>query len=217
MPARPSPASSSSVASSIAVGPVPAPGVRDHAHAARLLDHAQHLHQRRGVPVDVGRHAGVEVALERLVPVADHAERDQGVGDVRPAGRGGPVRGPAHVGGADRDAQLAQLLQDRRHPGAPPVEDLVELLDERRVGRVGQVGQQVDPLALVLGADLDPAHQRQADLLGRSGRLGPALGRVVVGQPQHVQPGRHRRVHQLRRALRPVAAPRVGVEVDPHP
>ena len=192
------------------------PRVGDDADSPGVGDDADHRGQVGGVAVDVRRTAGAEVARERLVAVGHHAEGDQRVGDVRTAQRGGVGRAAADVVGVDLDAEPAQPLEDGRQPAVAAGQHPVELVDQRRVGGVGQVGEQVHAAAGEAGADLDPADEGDPGPLGDVGRLVPALGGVVVGQGEDVDALGVRVPDQLRGGVGAVGAVRVGMEVDPH-
>ena len=116
----------------------------------------------------------------------------------------------------DVDAQPAQPLEDRGEPAVAAVQDPVELLDQRRVRRVGEVGEQVHARARVPGADLDAAHQRRARTRRRPQRPRPTP-RWCRGRSARRRRALLRgRAHQLRRGLGAVGGPRVGMEVDAH-
>ena len=195
----------------------PRPRVRDHGDAAGRDDQRHHVLEVGGVAAGVPRPTGVEVPLERLGAVGDHAAGDQRVGHVRSAGRRRAGRDAPYVVLGELDPCRAQVGQDRGHPGVAAREHPVQGEDQVRVLGVGQVRQEVHAGVLEAGADLDPGHQVEAERLGRLGRLGPALRRVVVGQRDHVEARLGGRPHHLRRALRAVGGARVGVEVDTHP
>ena len=81
---------------------------------------------------------------------------------------------------------------------------------------VGQVGEQVDAAVPPAARDLDAGHEPDAVRPRRVARLGPAQGRVVVGERQRAQPGLDRPLHDDGRRLGAVARRRVGVQVDDH-
>ena len=145
-----SPASRSRREPALVEGGVVVPGgprVREHGDPAGVGDGADHRLEVGGVAVDVAGPLRPEEAVERLVAVGDHAQRDQRVGDVRAAHRGGLAGHRADVVHVDVDAEVAQPLEGRRQPGVAAVQDPLQLAGQRRVGRVGQVGEQVDAVA----------------------------------------------------------------------
>ena len=76
-----------------------------------------------------------------------------------------PSRGRAYVVRADVDAEPAQPRRASPAPAtARPPSTRGQLVGQRRVGRVGQVGEQVHAAAVVAGADLHARHQRDAEL-----------------------------------------------------
>ncbi len=61
-----------------------------------------------------------------------------------------------------------------------------------------------------------PGNQRHTVFAGRGGGLGPAVGGVVVGQGDDVEPRLRRRGHHRAGRLGAVGNIRVGMQVDPH-
>ena len=114
------------------------------------------------------------------------------------------------------DAHAVQPGDDRRDPVGAAVADDPQLLGQRRVGRVGQVPEQVDADAVELAGDLDPGDESDPEVLGGAPAVGPPVGRVVIRERDHVQAGplgvRHQDVHRVGA----VRAVRVGVQVDTH-
>ncbi len=194
----------------------PGPRVRDHADPAGCGDRAHHRHQVGGIAVHVRRPLRTEEPVEGLGPVAHHALCHQRIGDVRSTHRRRVPGQRTHLVDLHLDAERAQPLQRRGQPGVAPVQDPLQLRDQVGMVRVREVGEQVHPGAGVPAADLDAAHQAHGLALGGLRGLRPPLGGVVVGQPEHVDPGRAGVAHQLGRRRGAVRAIGVGVEVDAH-
>ena len=177
-PARPR-RRSASVDSSSERALVPAPRVRHDADPAGGGDDAEQSGQRRGVAVDVRRAPGGAGTARRPRrgrprPRARPARRPRGGGRSRSRRRRRAVRRPRRPRCRAPAAGPASPAPGRRGPSRIRV----QLLDQRRVRRVGQVGEQVHAATGVPAAELHARDQRDADLGGSGGRPRPSPAAV---------------------------------------
>jgi hypothetical protein len=139
-----------------------------------------------------------------------------GLGEVRAAD--GPVRGAAR-GERLLVERPAQLVQRGGHPvgAAQAVGAVVGQGGEQlRVAMVDAVAEDVEILVRrVDRRDLDRGHDADPDLARGGQRLLDSVDRVVVGEREHLDPGRRRPTHDLRRRERPVGVRRVRLQVEP--
>ena len=118
--------------------------------------------------------------------------------------------GPGHPG-----TQRGQLFHHDPGPPDPVVADAVHRLGQGRVGRVEQVGQQVQALAALGAGQFHARDQGQARGQGRPGLGVPGHG-VVVGQGDHVQAAGPGAGHQFGPRVGSVRGIAVGVQVNEH-
>ena len=163
-----------------------------------------------------GRPAAQE-PRERLVAVADHAERDQGVGHVRAAAGRGAGGDPAHVGLGDARPRSPEAARPSPGPGrcARPAPRAAPPPAAGTSGRAGRpAGARPGPSCRVLISI--PRTSSTPTSTAAAARLGPSVRGVVVGDRQHVEPRGRGGAHQVGRRLGAVAGQRVRVEVDAH-
>jgi hypothetical protein len=79
---------------------------------------------------------------------------------------------------------------------------------------VDEIPEEVDRPAVPRARDLDPTNQGDAVSRGRRRGLVPAVGRVVVGERDDLEPGVARGDDDLGGRLGAVARRRVGMQVD---
>ena len=198
---------------------VPPPRVRDDRYAAGGGDDRDHLGQRRRVAVDVApggpalRNRSNASSRSATTPSATSASATCG----RPVAAASPAtRRTSSMVDVDAAARAAAAsIAGTR--ASRPVEDPAELVDAAAgtSGRAGRpAGARRAPRSTVLISI--PRHHGDPDVDRRLGGLVPALGGVVVGEAEDVEPGAAARPHQLRRDCVPSTGPRVGVEVDAH-
>ena len=187
--------------------------MREHRHSASRA-HEAHTFQRVGsvVRFEVSG-ARVQDALERGtarrdVPFRHQRIRNVGPTNCRPLGGLGENVVPAEVvvrGDTGHDTFGAGEPR-RANPGG--------LGDEVCVQRVEQVGEQVNALPAVAGAQFHPGDDRQAGSGCGTRRLLPAGGRIVVGDRHRAEARRHRGPHELCRSFGAVRHTAVRVQID---
>ena len=191
-------------------------GVGEHGHPPGGAHEVHGVHGVGGVVGDVVAGAGVQHRGEGGGAVLHDPGADQGVGDVRAAHRRVLADVVQHHVPVDR-VVLREQLDHALGPGAPGQAAGLDLRQQGRLRGVVQVAQQVHRDAVAGGAgDLHARHEGDAQGHGRvPGGLPPGRG-VVVGEGEHVQPGRVRGTGDVRGALGAVRVGRVGVQVDLH-
>ena len=118
-------------------------------------------------------------------------------------------------------AQRIVLREQADHPFGPDearVLGLGDLVQQAGVRRVMQIAEQVDADAFGGPAgDLHAGNQRNPVFPGRQRGLGPAIGRVVVGQGHDVESRRRRGGHHSTGRLGAVGNVRMSMQIYPHP
>ena len=110
------------------------------------------------------------------------------VGQVRAADRLAPAGAP-RAGIVELEAQLAQLVGHRVDPADAVGAEVVERGQQRLVGVVELVAEDVQVLVRAVdGGELDGRAQVDAVARGCRERLGHAVDRVVVGQREQLTP-----------------------------
>lgn len=173
-------------------------GVRHHRNATGRPDRGDHVPWVGRLEREVVGPGVVQDADERRVPVREHACRDERVRHVRPPDRLCVTR--ERDDGLPRDREVAgQALDHRPAPPHPHGAGVLQQLRQRPVGRIVEVGQDVDGDAPCAGGDLGPPDEHHARRFhGRRGLL-PPRDRVVVGERHHVDRGRGRAFEHLGR------------------
>jgi hypothetical protein len=192
------------------------PRVRDHGHATGRTHDLDGPHRVGRVVLDVVGAAATQPPREGLVTVPDDPGRHERVRDVRATGSGARLDLRPDLLDRHGDAVGRHLRDHRIEPGVAAVERPFQLGHEVGVGRVGEVGQQVDALVVPAARDLDARNQTDAVATRRTRGILPAQRRVVVGERDDVQSGSDRLRHDDRGRLGAVARGRVGVQVDEH-
>ena len=170
----------------------------------------------RRVVRDVIPRTGRQNMCERLAAVGNDARRHQGIRDMRAPHR----RAVSGMGINVRPRDRIVLRQQFDHPfgpGQPCVAGFTDFCQQTGVGRVVQVGQDVDadPLHRVAG-HFHAGYQPDAVLpCGRESGL-PARRRVVVGQRDYVQACGGSRTYDVGGRLRAVRDCGVCVQIDSH-
>ena len=154
-----------------------------------------------------------EKAGEGLVAAGDGADVDESVGYV------GAADGHPRFGdGGDRLPLQRKVPADPLDhlPGAGQAGVEHPLAMPRHGGRCGveEIAEHVDGDAADLGRDFHAAHEGDAGGLHARRGLGPAGDGVVVGEPEHRDPGPLRLPHEIAGAGAAVGRGRVGMEVD---
>ena len=190
-------------------------GVGHHRHTARAADQADGELGVGRVVAHVVAGPAAQDGREGLVAVRHEPELDHRIGDVGPAhGRAGlhPAR---DVRPGDRMVRGDQV-DHAPGPGQPIGSGALHLGGQRRIRRVGQVGEDVHADAARLGRELEAGHEQHARRDGRPRGLRPAGGGVVVGQCEAVEPRRQCVGHDGRRRLGAVGGRGVNVEIEAH-
>lgn len=151
---------------------------------------------------------------ERLVQGAHHTGLDHGAGDVRTPDGLAPGQ-LAHPFPGDAGAQRAQAVHHGPRPVHPVLADPGQLTGQRGLVRIEQVAEQVQAPVLVPAGQLHARDERQPLGQRRTGSV-PTGDGVVVGEREHVQPGRARPPHDLGGRPGPVGDVAVAVQIDPH-
>ena len=156
----------------------------------------------------------MQEGVEGRRPVGHDVQRDQGVGDVRPADGGAVLQlGQDELPG-DRVARVGQLGDDRLGPRHPVVEGHRHLRGQLLVRRVEEVGEQVQADAVPDARDLGAAHQPEP-VDGASAASASAQPRVVSWSVSATtsRPAADGGAHQLGRGVGAVGGGAVGVQV----
>ena len=172
-----------------------------------------------GVAVDVGRATGVQEAGEGLVAVDHEAGGHQHVGHVRTAGGCGVDRAAAY--GLLGDVEAERTGAWRRSPAPGSCARPGSCRERSRAaGASGRAGRRAGgrwPTRGPVLISMPRTSVMPASPAAAAG-LGPALGRVVVGERDDVETGARRPGATSGAGIvRAVADRRVGVEVDAHP
>ena len=189
------------------------PGMREHRDATRPADQPDGVERARRVVRDVVPTAPVEDRLERGHPTLCDTFRDERVCDVRAADSRPRLRDREHVVpvevvvGSDhshhalgaRDSRSAHLLHLRKH-------DLV--------GGIDEVAKHMHARVVQLRGELDSGDERHPGLSCRDACLGPASGRVVVGEGDHVEACLRCLSNDLARRFGAIRDHGMSVEVD---
>lgn len=157
---------------------------------------------------------GEPLGGERVGDGGDHAQVDEGGGDVRPTD--GPVPGdPGHLLPGDRHTEVPQLGDHALGPRHPVVPHQFPLAGELRLLGVEEVGEHMEAHPVEPAGEFGAGDQRQPPGQRRP-RLGVPADGVVVGQRDDVQAGGRGIAHQLGGGVRTVGGRGVGVQIDTH-
>jgi hypothetical protein len=113
----------------------------------------------------------------------------------------------------DVDPELPEPLDDAACPVGPFVPQPFKFGRQRLVSRVDPEPEDVDRQAFVLGRELRAQHQVEVAVRRGGTGCGEPLGRVVIGDPEPLEPELDGPADVVLDGRRPVGADAVGVQV----